>query len=1348
VQLRAVNAIGNGAASTAVSGTPATVPGVPTSLTATAGDQSASIACTAPSSNGGSAITGYKYSIDGGTTWNTASSATCPISITGLTNGTAYTVWLKATNAVGDSASYASTTVTPRALPTAPVITSITSGNQSLTVNCTDANGNGSAITNYEYTTDMGVTWRALSPVDNSCPLTITKTSANNTTLVNGTSYPVSIRGVNAAGSGANPSKQDATPMTLPGAPTSLRATAGDQSATIACTAPSSNGGSAITGYKYSIDGGTTWVTASELACPISITGLTNGTAYTVWLKATNSVGDSSSYGSTTVTPVALPSAPVLTTATPGNTTASIAWTAPVSTGGMPITSYQYSINGGTSWSTITGGGSPANPFTISSLSNGTAYSVTLRAVTSAGQGPASNALIVTPRTVPAAPTGFVVTPTDSSAVIDFVQGSNGGSAVTDVEWSIDGGTTWTSAGPGSTSVTVTNVDNGTAYTFKVRAKNVAGNGAIGSTTFTPRTVPAAPTGLSVNNANGSATISFTPGSNGGSPITNYKYSIDGGTTWRALSPADASGPITISGLTNGTTYSIAIRAVNAAGDGLASELAAAIPRAPGNGGGGNGGGSSSTPSPSPSSTRSSTPSASATPTPTPTPTATRTPSPTPTPSSSVQSTNVHVFDDLSPITQEIRDERDKCDKSVTREVCNQETDERTKEAVDSTKEKSKEYIASGEKKVDGDKKDVDEKEKKSKDDDEKATTSEKDANEKDKKADASEKKAKDDEKVVAEDKKQVKDDEKEVEGDKTKLVKDEKKESDDEKNKASAPVITTDKKEVEADKKELAKDEKKLEDDKKELEKDEKKSDEDHKTAEQDREQADDADEKAKKDREEADKSEKEAQDARDKLDKDEKELERAKEAEKRTNDLDGEHEKLSEADTKEQESEKEQRKTLENLYPDAEIKYVTLCHATSSEKNPYVNVTVEIDAWVKKGHGTHNADIVPGVSGLAPMNMVSGVTIFENNCLVPEQQSYLETATPTPFVEPSVTATPSASATPSAEPSATPSTEPSATPSSTPSAEPSSTPSDAPSQSPSATPSSEPSATPSTEPSSTPSASATPSDSPSPSDTPSDTPSPSDTPTGAPSDSPTPTPSEAVVPVTIPELIDEVTVYEDTSKEWHDTVIDNIILELEWIDEQANQEQPLPMPPVLVQGLAKEKELKKKLDVLGDKLMRDGNNIVDPKASPELISAGHMMFTRVSELRASDLRLARDRAGLADEFPWWILWVAALALALGAGLWIILAYRRKRVYIDFDACTACGLCYEKFPELFAKGPGGKAIIRQKSQHSDLLIIDIPDRKHHDALNDFVEQCKDGAIGFSRKVPREVKDKQKDLNA
>ncbi|NDB05302.1 MAG: fibronectin type III domain-containing protein, partial [Acidimicrobiia bacterium] len=69
-------------------------------------------------------------------------------------------------------------------------------------------------------------------------------------------------------------------------------------------------------------------------------------------------------------------------------------------------------------------------------------------------------------------------------------------------------------------------------------------------------------------------------GTDGGSAITNYKYSTDG-TTYTALSPASTSSPFTISGLTNGTTYSITIKAVNAVGDSAASNAMTGTPTAP-----------------------------------------------------------------------------------------------------------------------------------------------------------------------------------------------------------------------------------------------------------------------------------------------------------------------------------------------------------------------------------------------------------------------------------------------------------------------------------------------------------------------------------------------------------------------------------------------------------------------------------------------------------------------------------------------------------------------------------------------------------------------------------------------
>ena len=93
-------------------------------------------------------------------------------------------------------------------------------------------------------------------------------------------------------------------------------------------------------------------------------------------------------------------------------------------------------------------------------------------------------------------------------------------------------------------------------------------------------TTPAAPTSLSATAGDGQATISFTAGSNGGSAITNYKYSTDG-TTYTALFPTDATTPITISGLTNGTSYTIYLKAVNTNGDSSASSSVSVTPVAP-----------------------------------------------------------------------------------------------------------------------------------------------------------------------------------------------------------------------------------------------------------------------------------------------------------------------------------------------------------------------------------------------------------------------------------------------------------------------------------------------------------------------------------------------------------------------------------------------------------------------------------------------------------------------------------------------------------------------------------------------------------------------------------------------
>lgn len=93
---------------------------------------------------------------------------------------------------------------------------------------------------------------------------------------------------------------------------------------------------------------------------------------------------------------------------------------------------------------------------------------------------------------------------------------------------------------------------------------------------------PGAPTDLSLTPGNGQLTASFTaPASNGGSAITNYEYSTNGGSTFTAVNPASTSTSIVITGLSNGTSYNVQVRAVNAAGSGTATATVAGTPAAP-----------------------------------------------------------------------------------------------------------------------------------------------------------------------------------------------------------------------------------------------------------------------------------------------------------------------------------------------------------------------------------------------------------------------------------------------------------------------------------------------------------------------------------------------------------------------------------------------------------------------------------------------------------------------------------------------------------------------------------------------------------------------------------------------
>ncbi len=91
---------------------------------------------------------------------------------------------------------------------------------------------------------------------------------------------------------------------------------------------------------------------------------------------------------------------------------------------------------------------------------------------------------------------------------------------------------------------------------------------------------PAAPTITSITPSSGTLSVAFTAGATNGSAITNYQYSTNNGLNWTTRSPVATTSPISISGLNNGTSYNVRIRAVNAAGPGDSSTAVAATPSA------------------------------------------------------------------------------------------------------------------------------------------------------------------------------------------------------------------------------------------------------------------------------------------------------------------------------------------------------------------------------------------------------------------------------------------------------------------------------------------------------------------------------------------------------------------------------------------------------------------------------------------------------------------------------------------------------------------------------------------------------------------------------------------------
>ena len=174
--------------------------------------------------------------------------------------------------------------------------------------------------------------------------------------------------------------------------------------------------------------------------------------------------------------------------------------------------------------------------------------------------------------TTPGEPQNLSEVPGDGQMTLTWeAPSSDGGSAITGYQYEIDDSGTWLDAGldlEGTVTLeqTVTDLTNGQEYAFAVRAVNAVGPGPAASVTATPVTTPGVPQNLKWVPGDGQVTLTWeAPSSDGGSAITRYQYEIDDSGTWLAVG---LDRQVTVTGLTNDRQYTVAVRAVNAIGDG------------------------------------------------------------------------------------------------------------------------------------------------------------------------------------------------------------------------------------------------------------------------------------------------------------------------------------------------------------------------------------------------------------------------------------------------------------------------------------------------------------------------------------------------------------------------------------------------------------------------------------------------------------------------------------------------------------------------------------------------------------------------------------------------------------
>jgi subtilisin family serine protease len=464
--------------------------------------------------------------------------------------------------------------------PTAVAVSAITQ--TSATVGwVSPAMDGGAAITGYQvdYRSSAATAWTST---------TVTGTTATLTGLTATTVYQVQVSAINSVGASVpSPIVSFTTIGNLPSAPTNAVVTQDHGNyVRLGWTAPTSNGGNAITSYTIQQLKAGVWTTVYTATTNSGlVSGLTPLTAYSFKIWANNVAGASPAIDLAYTTGPLAPATPTVTLSQITSSSVVANWTASAQTDPNYPVSYEVTYGVPNSLTPVATYNVTTPTYTLSGLRSLTNYWIRVQALAGKSSSGANYVSFATIANVPTAPYWLSTVRSGDTFNLNWAVSASGGSPVIDykLQSSNSNASTavWTDvATPTAQTYTVPVPGAGQTVYYRVAARNAIGlsDFSLATSVSGPTTFASAPLNFVATPANNGLTLTWdAPASNGGAVISYYaiKYSRDNGTTWTSVSnPAGSSRTVTLTiNLPKGQVTLFSIAAVNSVGVGPVTQL-------------------------------------------------------------------------------------------------------------------------------------------------------------------------------------------------------------------------------------------------------------------------------------------------------------------------------------------------------------------------------------------------------------------------------------------------------------------------------------------------------------------------------------------------------------------------------------------------------------------------------------------------------------------------------------------------------------------------------------------------------------------------------------------------------